>query len=401
MAESCVANISNSCGTDKPFCNGVTCVESCGDWFHYGITKTCVEKCPNTFPFSYGQECLTACPSGFEADADKKCIRIVEKSLFNIDWDDFWTQVVKWCTSTGLRLVIAIILLIICFYIISFICKRLYNILARRNVNPTICKVGSTALKYLLRLIVLVALISYVGIETAAVSALLAAFGVAVGLALQGALANLAGGIIILVTQPFQIGDYIVSCGQEGTVEDIKLFYSYIVTVDNCLVFIPNGTLANGVIVNKSIKPTRRVDLLMSVDYKTDIELAKKVMLRVLRKHPLILKDPEPVIYTCTYASSSIDLTVRSWCNNADYWTIYWDLMDSLKAALDKKGIEIPFNQMDIHIKDTADSSAPSLPPKKKSKSHSHHLADAAKEKSHAKEEAEEKEPSDDEQMDE
>jgi len=356
MANTCTYNTVNECSEATPFCDDTNnCVAECTDKYYTG--NYCVTDCPTEYPYINGTACLGACPTGFTANSEKECIANAkskssddDNGILNIDWEDLWTQIIKWCTSTGLRIIIAIILLIICFKIINFICRRLFKVMKNRDVDITLCKVGSTTLKYLLKLLVVVSLITYVGIETASISALVAAFGVALGLALQGALANLAGGIIIIVTRPFVIGDYIVSTGEEGTVEDIKLFYTYIRTVDNCLVFIPNGTLANGVIVNKSVKPTRRVDIIMSVAYSTNIELAKNVLLKTCKKNRLVLKDPAPEIHTCCYASSSIDLTVRSWCNNADYWTVYWDLMEDLKKALDSKGIEIPFTQVDLNV---------------------------------------------------
>ena len=149
----------------------------------------------------------------------------------------------------------------------------------------------------------------------------------------------------------FKIGDYIVSNGQEGTVEDIKLFYTHIVTNDNKAVVIPNGSLANNVIVNASAKDTRRVDLVAQVAYGTDVLLVKEILRKVCAENELVFKDPAPFVEFSNMNESSLDFTVRVWCNRPDYWTVNFALIESIKKAFDENGIEIPFKQLDVHIK--------------------------------------------------
>ena len=218
------------------------------------------------------------------------------------------------------------------FYI--FIYNSLYNI----------SKIG-------LKILVLVCLVGYVGIETASISAVIASLGVGISLAVQGTLANFAGGVIIVFMRPFKIGDYITSNNVSGTVEDIRLFYTIINTPDNKAVYIPNGSLANNVIVNVSVKESRRCDVVMSVSYNSDVVLAKKLINDVCQKNTLIYNDPIPFIEIGEYADSSINFYVRVWCKNSDYWNVYYYLLNEIKIAFDENGIEIPFNQLDVNVK--------------------------------------------------
>ena len=192
--------------------------------------------------------------------------------------------------------------------------------------------------------------IGYVGIETASISAVIASIGIGISLAVQGTLSNFAGGVIIIVMRPFKIGDYITSNGEEGTVEDIKLFYTHIVTNDNKAVVIPNGSLANNVIVNASAKETRRVDIIAQAAYGTDVAKVKEIVKKVCSENELVFKDPAPFVEMCEMNESSLDFTVRVWCNRPDYWTVKFALLDAILKAFNENGIEIPFNQLDVHV---------------------------------------------------
>jgi small conductance mechanosensitive channel len=241
--------------------------------------------------------------------------------------------------------------MIVTFKIVNVVTKRLYKRLEKKHVDETIARVGSQSLRIALKLIILVCLVGYVGIETASISAVIASLGVGISLAVQGTLSNFAGGVIIIVMRPFKIGDFITSSGESGTVEDIKLFYTHIVTVDNRAVVIPNGTLANNVIVNASAKDTRRCDVTASVAYGTDIDKVKEIIKNVCAQNELIFKDPAPFIELSAMGSSSLDFTVRVWCNRPDYWTVNFYLITNIKKAFDENGIEIPFNQLDVNLK--------------------------------------------------
>jgi small conductance mechanosensitive channel len=268
-----------------------------------------------------------------------------------INWGDLWNTVVNWMTSTGIKLVIAIVLMIITFKIVNVFTKKLYKRMQKKNVDETIARVGTQSLRIALKLVILVCLVGYVGIETASISAVIASLGVGISLAVQGTLSNFAGGVIIIVMRPFKIGDFITSSGESGTVEDIKLFYTHIVTTDNRAIVIPNGTLANNVIVNASAKDTRRVDLTVSASYGSDIDKVKEVVKAVCASNELIFKDPAPFVELTKMNESSLDFVVRVWCNRPDYWTVNFYLLDRIKKAFDENGIEIPFNQLDVNLK--------------------------------------------------
>lgn len=274
-----------------------------------------------------------------------------EGAAASFDWNALWHTIVQWMTSTGIKLVIAVFLMIITFKIVNVFTKRLYKRLHKKNVDETIARVSSQSLRVFLKLVILACLIGYVGIETASISAVIASIGVGISLAVQGTLSNFAGGVIIIVMRPFKIGDFITSGDYSGTVEDIKLFYTHIVTTDNKAVVIPNGELANNVIVNASAKNTRRVEIAVSVAYGSDVEKVRSIIKQVCAHNELVFTDPAPFAELSNMGSSSLDFTVRVWCNRVDYWTVYYALTASILSSLNENGIEIPFNQLDVAIK--------------------------------------------------
>ena len=271
-----------------------------------------------------------------------------------IDWSAVLSTVTDWVTHTGIKIVIAVVLLVISFIIINAVTKGIYKKLQKKNADLTLSRVGTSAVRIVLKVLVLICLIGYLGFETASLSAVVAALGVGISLAVQGTLSNFAGGVIIIVMRPFKIGDYITSNGVEGTVEDVKLFYTHIVTNDNKAVVIPNGSLANNVIVNASAKDTRRVDLVVQVAYGSDVALVKELIKKVCGENELAFKEPVPFVELSNMNESSLDFTVRVWCNRPDYWTVNFALLDNIKKALDENGIEVPFKQLDVHVKDVA-----------------------------------------------
>lgn len=268
-----------------------------------------------------------------------------------VTWGEIWNTVADWLTHSGIKIVIAILVLVVSFMIINAVTKSIYKRLQKKHADLTLSRVGTNAARIVLKVLVLVCLIGYLGIETASISAVIASIGVGISLAVQGTLSNFAGGVIIIVMRPFKIGDYITSNGVEGTVEDIKLFYTHIVTNDNKAVVIPNGSLANNVIVNASAKDTRRVDLVMQVAYGSDVALVKEIIRKVCGENELVFKEPAPFVELSNMNESSLDFTVRVWCNRPDYWTVNFALIENIKKSLDENGIEIPFKQVDVHIK--------------------------------------------------
>ena len=251
--------------------------------------------------------------------------------------------VVNWATNTGIKIVIALLIMFIAFKIINGVTKKLAKRLQKKNADATLSRVLVGAIKVSLKALVLICLVGYVGIETASLSAVVASLGVGVSLAVQGTLSNFAGGVIIIIMRPFKLGDFIVSNGESGTVEDIKLFYTHIVTPDNRVV--------NNVIVNNSAKDTRRVDVVFGISYSSNVELAKNLINKVFAQNELIFKDPAPFVEVSNYGNSSIDLTVRAWVKSGDYWTVNFYLLNEIKKEFDANGIEIPYNTIDVNLK--------------------------------------------------
>jgi small conductance mechanosensitive channel len=182
------------------------------------------------------------------------------------------------------------------------------------------------------------------------VVALLASAGLAVGLALQGSLANLAGGVLIMALRPFRVGDFIEAAGYSGTVEQIQIFYTYLRTPDNRRVIIPNAQLSNSSGINYSTNPTRRLDFIFSTSYDSDINTVKEVLSRVTGEHPSVLEDPKPQIVLGEHGDSGLNYFVRVWVDRTDYWPTRFDILEKVKIEFDKAGIEIPYQQIDIHV---------------------------------------------------
>lgn len=269
---------------------------------------------------------------------------------FSVDWNNLWQTIISWISTTGLRLVIALVVLFIAFKLINFVAKRLERLFSKRHIDKTIESVLINLFRKGMKLICFIAFLGVVGIETTSFAALVASLGVGVGLALQGTLGNFAGGILLVILRPFKLGDFIESNGQAGTVEEINIFYTTIITPDNKSILIPNGNVCNGTIVNYSMKDTRRVDLTFSISYSDDFEKAKALILECVAKTGLALENPAPFVNVVSHGASSIDIVTRVWTKSSDYWTVHFNLLEAVKKSFDENGISIPFPQLDVHV---------------------------------------------------
>ena len=251
----------------------------------------------------------------------------------------------------GIQLIIALLILIIGFKLVKILEKSLKKEHKLSKIDPSVktfvISITTIALKVLLFIIAA----SIIGIPTTSFITILGSAGVAIGLALQGGLSNLAGGLMILLYKPFKIGDYIESNGKEGNVTSITMFYTSLTTLDNKVVQIPNGTLSNNTIVNYSAYPERRLDLQFNVSYDTKIDKVKKVINEVIDKSEYALKDRNNIIRLCKHSDSSLTYAVYVWIKKEDYWNAYFELNENIKEAFDKNNIEIPYPQLDIHQK--------------------------------------------------
>ncbi len=270
----------------------------------------------------------------------------------NMTIETMTTKVLDWAVSSGTKLVIGIILIVIGFKIINKLSKKFVAFSEKRNLDLTLVKFTKSFISISLKgLLVLVIAGGYWDLQLSGLAAIVASAGVAIGLALQGSLSNFAGGFIILLLRPFKVGDYIQTGQFEGAVEQIGVFYTTLTTVDNKVVLIPNGTLSNGSLINYSTKDTRRVDLIFSAGYECDILKVRSVLKEIVSKNKLILDYPEPFVGLFEQGANSLNFAVRVWVNTPDYWTVYFDLLEQVKIRFDEENISIPYPQMDLHVK--------------------------------------------------
>lgn len=255
--------------------------------------------------------------------------------------------------SYGPKLLLAIITLIVGLWIINGLVKR-SNKHFTSKADPTLGSFIGSLVSVVLKGMLLIAVASMIGIETTSFIAVLGAAGLAVGLALQGSLANFAGGVLILIFKPFKVGDLIDAQGHIGTVKEIQIFNTILKTADNRIVIIPNGALSNSSLTNINQENTRRVDLLFGIGYGDDIDKAKSILDDLASNHEKVLKDPAHLIVLSELADSSVNFTVRLWVNTADYWGVYFDMHEAVKKAFDKNGISIPYPQQDVHMHQVA-----------------------------------------------
>lgn len=271
--------------------------------------------------------------------------------------DALLAKVMEWGTAYGIKVFAAIAIFIIGRWIAKIISKIIRRVMKKSNVDQTLRGfVANMAYIALLAFVVLAAL-STLGIQTTSFIAVLGAAGLAIGLALQGSLSNFAAGFLMIIFRPIRVGDYIEGAGTAGTVEEIAIFTTTLVTPDNKTVIIPNASLTSDNIVNWTLKGTRRVDLVMGIGYDDDIDKAKQIMMDVLSKESRILKDPAPQIAMVELADSSVNFVVRPWVNSSDYWGVYMEVTENIKKAFDANGISIPYPQRDVHIYQHADAS--------------------------------------------
>lgn len=249
----------------------------------------------------------------------------------------------------ALNVVIAILILIIGLWLAKKVVKISQKLMAKRGIDETLQKFLGDLLGWGLKILVFITAISQVGVETTSFIAILGAAGLAVGLALQGSLANFAGGALIMIFKPFKVGDLIEAQGEIGVVKEIQIFVTKISSPGNKLVIIPNGTLSNGNIKNYTELGTLRVDLTFGVSYDADIKKTKEVLMEVLTSNDKVLKDPAPGVMVSELADSSVNFAVRPWSTPANYWDVYFETIEATKYALDKAGIEIPYpHQVEI-----------------------------------------------------
>lgn len=250
----------------------------------------------------------------------------------------------------GIKVFLALITFFIGLFLIKSICKLVDASLKKRNFDSTLRPFLSNLISVLLKVALVLSILGMVGIQTTSFIAILGAAGLAVGMALQGTLGNFAGGVLLLIFRPFKVGDTIQAQGFTGTVSAIGIFCTELKSPDNKVIFIPNGPLAGGSMINLSKEDKRRVDLTIGISYDDDLLKAKNLLMSLMENDSRILQDPAPFARVGELADSSVNFTIRAWVNAGDFWGVYFDLLENIKLTFDKEGLTFPFPQQEIHL---------------------------------------------------
>lgn len=264
----------------------------------------------------------------------------------------FLSEIPEKALRLGARVLLAALFFLVGSQLIKLIRKIIKKSMQRAGAELGAIQFVDSFVKAALYVFLVLMLASSFGLDAASIVALLGSAGVAIGLAVQGSLSNLAGGVLLLILKPFKVGDYIQegSSGKEGTVAEIQIFYTKLVTPDNRTIVLPNGSLANNSLINYTAQDARRMDIVVGISYKADLKKAKEVLLQVLEEDEAVLKDRDHFVFVDNLGSSSVDLGVRCWFAQSDFWPGKWRITENCKLALDRAGIEIPYNQLDVHL---------------------------------------------------
>lgn len=270
----------------------------------------------------------------------------------SISWFD---SAMNWLTTNGLSFCVslmgALAFLFIGFWVSKLIVKALRKMMVRKNSDPGLISFVSSLANIALKIMIIISVMGMVGIQMTSFIAVLGAAGIAIGMALQGTLSNFASGVMILIFKPYKVNDYIEAQGVAGVVKEIQIFNTIITTVDNKTIIVPNSALATNLLTNYSKQDKRRVDWTVGVTYGTDFKVARDSIMRILEADSRILKDPVPFISIIELADSSVNIVVRVWVNTPDYWDVFFDFNNKVYATFNEEGIEFPFPQMDVHLK--------------------------------------------------
>ena len=272
-----------------------------------------------------------------DTETTQEALSFLEETFQNFSW------------HTALILVI---LLVAGYVTIRVVVTLLDRAMKRAGMDKGVRTFLRSGLKVVLWLILLCVLLGYLGVPMTSLVAVLSVLGLAVSLAIQDILSNLAGGIMLVSTRPFSAGDFVEAGDKSGVVKEVGLVYTKLVTPDNKVIYVPNGDISGKTIVNYTANDTRRVDLTFTVSYDSNPDMVKKCMAKVVGEHPLTLPTPEPIIRVNGYGSSSIEYVMRVWCAAQDYWTVYFDMTEQVKTAFDKAGVEMTYDHLNVHMVD-------------------------------------------------
>lgn len=267
---------------------------------------------------------------------------------------DLWNEAVTWVMDFLPALITAVVILVAGMWIIRLINRLVKRFFDKRDYDPSLETFLQSFIKAALKFLLFVLVVTQLGVPASSLVALVGAAGLAVGLALQGSLSNFAGGILILLFKPFKIGDFISAQGVDGTVKEISIFTTKLSTFGNQVAIIPNGQLSNNNIINYNAEKTRRDKIDVGIGYGSDLKRAKEILLEICAADKRILKDPAPEVYVAELADSSVNLSLRFWARNEDFWGAHFEVMETMKLRFDQEGIEIPFPQREVYMKKDA-----------------------------------------------
>lgn len=293
---------------------------------------------------------LTAFAQTAEVKDVKEVVEETQRFFTMNDMRTILDKFIEWCASTVGTIVWALIVWIIGKKILKALLKVLGKALDRSRLDEGVTKFMLSSSRFAGNVVLVIMIIDILGFDTTSFIAVLGSAGIALGMSLQGSLANVAGGILILLFKPFAVGDYIVAGGYEGNVTTIDLLYTKLITIDNKMVTIPNGTLSNSSIVNVASQPQRRLDIQIGIGYSSDLKFAKRLLLDAMNKQAGVLTDKDIMVVVKSLDDSCVTLETRCWVMTSDYWNVRFALLEGYKETFDDNGIEIPFNQMDVHI---------------------------------------------------
>lgn len=271
------------------------------------------------------------------------------QSAQNVNLEKVIQQIITFSVDAGKSILLAAVIFIAGRFLISVINRLVAQMMERRKIDATIQSFLRSFINILLTILLLISVVSALGVNTTSFAALLASAGVAIGMALSGNLQNLAGGLIILLFKPYKVGDYIDAQGVSGTVKEIQIFHTVLTTPDNKIIYVPNGSLSSGSVTNYSLSALRRVDWTIGVEYGTEIEKVRQTALDLIKKDSRILTVPAPFIALSALADSSVNITIRVWTKNEDYWGVFFDMNLSIYEVFNKEGIAFPFPQVTVH----------------------------------------------------
>lgn len=271
------------------------------------------------------------------------------QSAQNVNLEKVIQQIITFSVDAGKSILLAAVIFIAGRFLISVINRLVVQMMERRKIDATIQSFLRSFINILLTILLLISVVSALGVNTTSFAALLASAGVAIGMALSGNLQNLAGGLIILLFKPYKVGDYIDAQGVSGTVKEIQIFHTVLTTPDNNIIYVPNGSLSSGSVTNYSLSALRRVDWTIGVEYGTEIEKVRQTALDLIKKDSRILTDPAPFIALSALADSSVNITIRVWTKNEDYWGVFFDMNQNIYEVFNKEGIAFPFPQVTVH----------------------------------------------------